>query len=538
MTSQTSDTSSDVAFRILNAAWKYMIVDVIFMVQSVLLITDGFNLLNSDEVKVPVIDFFTFLPYAKEQNCSNAKSVMLLDRLFPNDTGESNHKENNLFPKRNIANIYGCPVKVITYHSPPVIVDISSDGIANCTGLEINILSFILESLNATVVFEVVPPKNESYLTTYAMLIEGLESRSADVALGALPLHEMLYGRSDTTVPYFHTHLRWIVPCPRAIPRWGAMFNVFPLPVWLCIFLCLVLVAIILWLLSSHSEHFNYTSLQYCLLSVWAVVLVTSVPKKPEALRVRLTFLLWVWVSFALCMVFQAFFTTYLVNPGSERKIKTWDDLIRSEIKYGYTEEYRHTPHYTDTNENLIKCVDMYVCLEYAIKYGNFATVSTDFHTDYYRANLSWHESHLPVCAIDEDIMVVSIAMYLKKGYPLLQRINEAAIKMVESGMTEKWRNEFVYTSRLHRILGVDNEHKREEESWNSDYFVFSLTHLGSAYLVLMLGYALSVVTVFIELIHCKIHCRNSVPKAERPKRGGHFKRRLQNNIHRFSRHR
>lgn len=538
VTSQTPDTPSDVAFRILNAAWKYMIVDVILMVQSVSLNRNSSNLLTSNEVIVSVIDVFTFFPYAKEQNCSNVKSVMLLDRFFPNDTGESIHKNNNLFPNRNIANLYGCPIKVITYHFPPTVVDTSSDGIANCTGLEINVLFFILESLNATVVFKIIPLTSGSFYGGYAGLFEGLESGSADIALGALVLHELLYGKYDPTAPYFHTPVQWVVPCPKPSPRWGTMFNVFPLPVWLCIFLCFVFVVIVMWLVASSSEFFNYTSLQYCFLIVWAVALETSVPKKPQTFRVRLIFLLWICISFALCMVFQAFFITFLVNPGFEKKIKTLDDLFRSEIQYGYTDYYDHMADYTVTNKNLRKCVNMYVCLESAIKYGNFAIVSNAFHTDYYRVNLSWHDTHLPVCTVDEDILLVSIVMYLTKGHPLLQRINQITKIMVESGVMEKWKNDFMYTSRLHSLSADGDNYERVEEDWNSDYFVFSLTHLRSAFLVLMLGYILSASTVFIELIYCKIHFRNSVCKPVRQKRNINFKRRLKNNKDRFSRHR
>lgn len=536
--SPTSDTTSDVAFRVLNAAWKYLIVDVILMVVSVPLNINNSNHLKSNELIEPVIDLFTFLPYSKEQNCSNVKSITHLYGLFPNYTEKSIPKKINLLPNRNIKNLYRCPVKVSTYHNPPTIVDTSSGGFANCTGLEVNVLVFILQSLNATVAFKIIPPTNGSFFGTYANVLSDLDSGSADIVIGALPLHEILYVNYDPTVPYFYTPVQWVVPCPKPSRRWGTIFKVFPLSVWLCIFICFVVVIIVMWLVASSSEHFNYSSVQYCLLSAWAVVLGTSAPKKPQTPSVRLIFLSWIWVSFALCVIFQAFFTTFLVNPGFDRKIKTMDDLLRSGIKYGYTVDYGLVADYTVKTSNLKKCLDPNVCLEYAIKYGNYATVSNTFHTDYYRAKLSWHDSHLTVCTMDDDIIHVNVVMYLTKGHPLLQQINEATKAMVESGLMEKWKNDFMYTSRLHSLLANVDNYEIPEGDWNSDYFVFSLTHLRSAFMVLMLGNILSVSALFIEVIYCKIHFRNPVRKPVRYKRISHFKRRLENSRYRFSRYR
>jgi hypothetical protein len=526
VTSQTAYNTSNLALKILNVSWRYKIVDVLLMIQSLSLNRNGADLPMSNEVNSPIIELFTFFPYTREQNCSDMMRVTLLDTLFINDNLDSVYKKKNLFPKRNIANLYGCPVKVITYHFPPTVVDISNSGNANCTGLEINILSFIIKSLNATVAFKIVPSTNGSFFRKYVALLAGLASGSADIAVGALPLHALLVGNSEPTDSYFQTPVQWIVPCPKATPRWGTIFRVFPLSVWLCICLCFVVVLVAMLLVASSSEHFNYTSLQYCALNVWAVVIETSVPKKPHTFRVRLIFIVWIWVSFALCVVFQTFFTTYLVNPGFERKIKTLDDLYRSEIKYGYIEQYEHVTEYTKHTKNKMKCVDLYVCLECAIKYGNFATISNAFHADYYRINLSWHDSHLPVCKLEEEIVRVNVAMYLAKGHPLLQRINQLTKTVVESGLIVKWNNDFMYSSRLHRLSDIDDNYETKEDEWDRDYFAFSLRHLRSAFLVLMIGYSLSLSAAFIELIYFKIHSRNVLCEPVRNIRTGHLKKR------------
>ena len=36
--------------------------------------------------------------------------------------------------------------------------------------------------------------------------------------------------------------------------------------------------------------------------------------------------------------VFQAFFTSYLVEPGYGKKFETFDDLLNSSVSYGYND--------------------------------------------------------------------------------------------------------------------------------------------------------------------------------------------------------
>jgi hypothetical protein len=540
VTSHTPDMSSDLAFRILNASWKLMILDVVLMIWSAYLNKNKANLLTSSEnVNVSLINVFTLFPYSSENNCSDVKSVVQLRTIFLNDSGEFIHNTDS-FKERKIENLYGCPVKVFTYHIPPVVVDVSKGGKANCIGLEINVLRFILKYINATVKYQIRPLIKESHLARVTALIDGLETGSADIAIGALPLILFLTEYADPTVSYFHTPIQWIVPCPKPVPRWGTMFNVFSLSVWLCIHSSLVSVGIVMYVLARYSEHPVYTSLQSCLLNVWAVALEISVPKIPQNFRIRFLFFLWAWICLALCIIFQARFTTFLVNPSMERQIETVDDLISSGIQYGYTEDYHDTvyKYVAGLRKNARECVDINGCLENTIKYGNFATISSTFHTDYYRANLSWHDRHLPVCNLKEDISKHKAVMYLTKGHPLLQRINKVIRTMVESGMMVKWRNDFLYTSLIHSLSSHGDDDKKEEDDWDSQYFVFTLFHLQTAFSILVIGYILSGSILFLELIYCKLQVAHPVYRPARHLLHGHFQKRLKNNQERFPRNR
>ena len=421
--SRTTDIPSDLAFRILNPSWKYMIANALLMISSSSCSDQkGYNYFTSNvKINVSEINLYTLFPYSKEQNCSDVKKITFLDKFSLYVKRES-VQNSDLYLKRNIKNFYGCPVKVVTRERLPTVVDTSSNGNANCTGLEINLLLFILGHINATAVFSIIPSKNRTSFDMLGALLDEIDPGSADIAVGSIPLYEGLTGSADASVPYFETLMQWIVPCPKPVSRWDALFAVFPSSVWLCISLSFVSLVTVLWLLAGNSDCLNYTSLQYCLLNIWAVALEVSVHRKPQTFRIRGLFLMWIWVSLVLCTIFQAFFKTFLVNPGFERKINTEYELLDSGNRYGYTNDYGSVIKNRTIRKGGSNCVNHNACLEKVIKYGNFVTVSDPFHVDYYRTNLSWHDSHLPVCTMQEDILKVSIVMYLKKkGHPLLE---------------------------------------------------------------------------------------------------------------------
>jgi hypothetical protein len=516
--SRKTDISSDLAFRILNLSWKYLIADALLMISSSYSDQNGnTDFTSSTDQNVSVINFYTLFPYSREQNCSDVKKITFLGKVSLNAKGESVNNF-DLISKRNIKNLYGCPLKVVTYDRPPAVVDTSRDGNANCTGLEITLLLIILGHMNSTSVFSVVPSTNSTTLGTFGAVLERLETGPADIAVGALPLWLLRTGIVDATIPYFETTLQWVVPCPKPVSRLGALFAVFPSSVWLCISLSFLSVVTVMWLLAVKSNSFNYASLQYCLLNIWAVAVEVSVHKMPQKFRIRGIFLMWIWVSFALCTVFQAFFTTFLVNPGFGTKINTEKELLDSGIPYGYADNYATIMQFTDSQIGKSKCENLYACLGNVIKYGNFVTVSDKFHIDYYRTNLSWHDSHLPVCTMEEDVLKVSVVMYLKKGHPLLERINKLTRGMMEAGMFVKWKNEFMFVQRIQSLSYYGRDFSAKKDDLDSNYVAFTLFHLQSALFVLLLGYILSVFTLAVELIYNQFYAHHSVYKPGRQK--------------------
>jgi hypothetical protein len=57
---------------------------------------------------------------------------------------------------------------------------------------------------------------------------------------------------------------------------------------------------------------------------------------QPRSAPLRLFFFCWVCYSFAISTVFQAYFTTFLIETGYEEPIKTVEQMLASDMKFGF----------------------------------------------------------------------------------------------------------------------------------------------------------------------------------------------------------
>jgi len=90
------------------------------------------------------------------------------------------------------------------------------------------------------------------------------------------------------------------------------------------------------------NETHTYQSLSNCFHNVWAVFVGVSVPQQLTTSNLRVFFFLYVSFCFAISTVFQAFFVSYLVEPKYERKLDTLEDLLDSDVVYGYHQIFNY----------------------------------------------------------------------------------------------------------------------------------------------------------------------------------------------------
>jgi hypothetical protein len=271
-----------------------------------------------------------------------------------------------------------------------------------------------------------------------------------------------------------------------------------------------------MWLLAKYEtqlqvrESSNYKTIIYCIYNVWAVLTGVSVPQKPISLSLRIFFIAWVWYAVAISTVYQAYFIGFLVNPGFEKGLTTVNDLIQYGIDYGYPVEMDtlifSDPLYINILANGKICTPMSKCLQRVIERKDFATISDSFHAEYFRTRLLFHNIHVPVCTLQEDVSIFRITLYMAKGNPLLHRFNEIITRMFEAGFFDKWKNEFMSSSRFddHPIDDDDDTNISHFAKYelNAYYSPFSLIHLQVVFHILLIGKIISTFVFLVELLY------------------------------------
>jgi hypothetical protein len=207
--------------------------------------------------------------------------------------------------------------------------------------------------------------------------------------------------------------------------------------------------------------------------------------------------------------VYQAFLIGLVVNPGFEKSITTLNDLIQSGIDYGYPVGMGTLPFsdplYKIITTNRKICKSVYKCLQRVIERKDFATKFDSFRAEYFRTRLLFHNIHVPVCTLQEDITVFMVSLYMAKGNPLLYRFNEIITRMFETGLIEKWLNDFMSSSRLNDHPFDDDDTNFSDfatNELNTDYSSFSLIHLKFVFHIFLIGQIFSIFIFLVEILY------------------------------------
>lgn len=499
--------------KILEEMWKYYSIMNILLVISVTHFkvndTKKGRLISHENSSQTDILLYTWFPYTSKTRCDKLHSAVLIDRWT--SKGEFVLKA-NLFPDKVPRTFQGCKSNVNSFLYPPAIMEMSHGEYA---GFEINYLTVIFKKINLTAVYNILPYKRISHLEQFLYTIYELEPSSSDIAIGLLPFGVSDISIAESTIPYADVKITWYVPCPKQASRWRSVYEIFSLPVWLCFCFFTMLAIITMWLLAKYARHYhlresaNYMTIIYCIYNLWAIITGVSVPEKPISIGLRIFFITWVWFSVAMTTVYQTFFVGLLVNPGFEKSITTLNELIESKIEYGFTSYLTKAqfsePIYDTIKKNRKVCGSMFKCLERIIRQNDFATVSNTFHAEYFKARLLFHNIHIPLCTLQDDIVRYSVSTYMAKGNPLLKVFNKMIRYLFEAGLFQKWRNDFMTDVRLggQPIESDDSDLEGINDNYlNNDYSSYSLSHLQVVFYMLLCGYGFSILTFLGELLY------------------------------------
>ena len=129
--------------------------------------------------------------------------------------------------------------------------------------------------------------------------------------------------------------------------------------------------------------------------------------------------------------VFQAFFISYLVEPGYGEKTETFQERLDSSFNYGFNAALEFTMMKMEFSDLLqfpltrrVNCAELKSCLIRMINDGEVATLSAPIYAKYL-SNEFGHQCEMnSPCSLDENVICGSAVALFSNGNPLVNQFN------------------------------------------------------------------------------------------------------------------
>jgi len=496
----------EMIINLLAGLWEWKVLDVIVMVES------EYRRSGVRDMQTK-LGLFTWFPFQSPGNCTRVTDVVLMDQW------ENGHfaKNADLFPQKLTRNLNRCPLNASTMDwtnlvTPPFESTREGNGpkLTYKEGLEVIVYRNILEAFNMTESFKIhdkiysqVWGDYDPVRNTYTGVIGDAKFGRSNISFCGLPKNFFYEMHVDSTHSYLESGFHWYVQCARPRPRWQMFVRTFALSVWASLILAFVAFAIVMWGLAKfpdeRQESTLYRTFFGTLQALMAVFLNESVNRLPSKTFLRLFFCLWIWSSFALTVVFETYFTSYLVDPGREKQVSDVEELLASKLTLTFDIGYKDLFKGTDERAELIlsrhvPCPNFQACARRTATLGDSATILDFENFDLFKHKFVDENGDSLLCRLPGKISGYQIAMFMQKGNPLFRPVDGVILRLVEAGLVDFWWRMIVYSQKF------TTEHESAEAPIK--FFVFSLSHLYVAFTFLALGFCLGILAFVLEILY------------------------------------
>jgi hypothetical protein len=239
-----------------------------------------------------------------------------------------------------------------------------------------------------------------------------------------------------------------------------------------------------------------------CMYNAWSIFIGVSVPEMPRSWKVRIFFLIYVCYCFAISTLFQAFFVSFLVEPGYGEQIETFQELLDSSVNYGVNTALEFALSTSGFSGHLqfpptrrVNCNDLKTCHMRLVTEGDVAIISAPLYAQYL-SNEFGHQGEMnSPCSLEENLVYASVVTLFAKGNPLMNQFNKILRRCVEGGLGEKYWAQIYHEALL-------KSRTKSDEVGSSMYFVFTISHMVQAFSVLGFGYLCSTIVCIAECLH------------------------------------
>jgi len=196
----------------------------------------------------------------------------------------------------------------------------------------------------------------------------------------------------------------------------------------------------------------------------------------------------------AVNTVYQAHLTSFLIDPGLQHQLSSEDEILTSGIDYSTVTSMVFL--YPDLKGMRYIHLNNTVEVDLAqtrVAEGTLAFLHAKFLIEY-KVALKYKDANgVPsICKTNDEFAFSLVTIHVPKGFPLKPKYDKVLLALLQAGLVNLWWERLKYTASL--------EGARKFGSPPGEFVVLTLKHFQSAFYFLLIGYAMSVLLLFIEL--------------------------------------
>jgi hypothetical protein len=176
--------------------------------------------------------------------------------------------------------------------------------------------------------------------------------------------------------------------------------------------------------------------------------------------------------------------------------------MLNSEMNFGFMGIYKLL--FSDTSDpadsaivkNFVEYPAVDKCFMWASKYHNISIILSDLDIEVYRGKENWTDEYNRslLCELEDGVVrTFDCAIFVEYRSPFFEFINDVISHIVEGGI-------FMHIKKM----GFEKTKIQKEFNFltaNDKYSVYTVSHLQTAFCLLMLGYVLAVACFVTEIV-------------------------------------
>ncbi|KAL0882328.1 hypothetical protein ABMA27_000840 [Loxostege sticticalis] len=409
----------------------------------------------------------------------------------------------NMFPEK-YGNLHKCSFIVSTLEQPPFMHLTSGvNGSLHPSGADGDIIKLISEILNATLVVTTPEIREWGHYkdNNWTGSLGDVFNKRAHASSCAAPLTPQIHGNFQISFNYASIDIVWAAKLPALKPSFEKLL--YPLKMQTRIALCAMFFGIIfinafmntkLWADIRRTLNIGPTNISLFFYS-WLVFFGMPLLRFPSKSTMRMIVISWIWFCYIIRTAYQAALVGSMKLQLYEDYLQSFNMVIKKKYPYGglvSLRDYYSEDEEVFSNWAIINFNESYTILDELLNGTSDFVIALD--KEFIVNHIMRYNGTKRLQIIPGKIVNSPAVLYFKKFAPLRTPVSRIISSIVEGGIVD-----MIYSNHLERgdFLFHHEVMKGAEP--------LKLSHVKSTFLILGIGWAVSILYFFIEVLSKKI---------------------------------